>query len=337
MELIKEGKTKLYVYTGKISKKMEVFYNPMKKLDRDINVEIIKILKPNNFLDLMAGSGARGIRIANECGTRVILNDLNPNAVKLIEKNAKLNNVKVEIKNQDANKLLINSNEKYDFIDVDPFGSPIYFIENAINKLKNGKYLSVTSTDVSPLYGSSNKRCIKRYGAISLKTFFSREIGLRILIGSIMRIASMYEKYAEPIVSFFDRYYYRVYFKVYRKNKIPDVGFLFYDEKSLERKICQIDNFKCFKGKIAGPLYIGKLGRREILEKINGFKIIDLLKEEIDFPPFYYNTTEFAMNLNKTEIKLSKLEKNLSSFSRTHFDPKGFRTFDKIEKIKELF
>ena len=337
MELIKEGKTKLYVYTGKISKKMEVFYNPMKKLDRDINVEIVKILKPNNFLDLMAGSGARGIRVANECGTRVILNDINPNATKLIQKNAKINDVKVEIKNEDANKLLVNSEEKYDFIDIDPFGSPIYFIENSINKIKNGKYLSITSTDVSPLYGSSNKRCIKRYGAVSLRTPFSREIGLRILIGSVMKIASRYEKYAEPIVSFFDRYYYRVYFKVYRKNKIPEIGFLFYNEKTLERNISEMKEFKCFKGKMAGPLYIGKLGKREIIEKIKGFKIIDLLKEEIDFPPFYYTTTELARNLKKQEIKISKLEKNLSSFSRTHFDPKGFRTFENIEKIKGLF
>ena len=337
MELIQEGETRLYVHTGKISKKMEVFYNPMKKLDRDLNVEIVKILKPNNFLDLMGGSGARGIRIANECNVKVILNDINPNAIKLMEKNSKLNNVKVEIKNEDANKLLINSDIKYDFIDIDPFGSPIYFIENAINKIRNGKYLAITSTDVSPLYGSSKKRCIKRYGAIPLKSPFSREVGLRILIGSIMKIASRYEKYAEPIISFFDRYYYRVYFKIYRKNKLPNIGFLFYNEKNLERKICDMNDFECYKGKIAGPLYLGKLGRKDLLDKIKNFKIIDLLKEEIEFPPFYYTTTEIAKKLNKPEIKMSKLKEGLSSFSRTHFDPKGFRTFDKIKKVEELF
>ena len=53
MELITEGNTKLWVYKGKISKQMEVFYNPAKKFDRDTNVELVKILKPKKFLDLL--------------------------------------------------------------------------------------------------------------------------------------------------------------------------------------------------------------------------------------------------------------------------------------------
>ncbi len=335
MELITEGETKLWVYTGKISKEMEVFYNPAKKFDRDTNVELVKILKPKKFLDLLAASGARGIRIAKETGTEVYLNDLNSKAVELIKKNAKENGVEVKVFNEDANKLLVNLEEKFDFIDIDPFGSPIYFIENVIPKLTNGGYLAVTATDVAPLYGSAPKRCLMRYSAQSYKLPFSREVGLRILIGAIQRIVSKYEKYAEPIFSFFGGYYYRVYFKVYRKNRPAKLAYLSYS--NLERKIFEIPIEEVKKGTVVGPLYIGNLNRKEILEKINyEHKVIELLKEECCKQPFYYTTSEIAKQLHVSEVGFSKL-KDLEGFSRTHFDPKGFRTSENIEEIKRRF
>ncbi len=335
MELIEEGKTKLWVYTGKISKQMEVFFNPAKKFDRDTNVELIKILKPRNFLDLLAASGARGIRIANETGTEVYLNDLNPKAVELMKKNAKENGVEVKIFNEDANKLLVNLDQKFDFIDIDPFGSPIYFIENAIPKLTNGGYLAITATDVAPLCGSAPKRCLMRYSAQSYRVPFSREVGLRILIGAVQRIVSKFEKYAEPIFSFFGGYYYRVYFKIYRKNKPSDLAYVSY--LNLERNIFKFPIKEIKEGIVLGPLYIGELNRKDILQKIDyEHKTIELLKEECGKPPFYYTTSEIAKHLHTSEVSFSKL-KDLENFSRTHFDPKGFRTSENLEEIKKRF
>ncbi len=335
MELITEGNTKLWVYRGKISKQMEVFYNPAKEFDRDTSVELVKILKPKTFLDLFAASGARGIRIANETDASVYLNDLNPKAVDLIRKNAKENGVDVKIFNEDANKLLVNLDEKLDFIDIDPFGSPIYFVENAIQKIRNGGYLGITATDVAPLYGSAPKRCLMRYGAYSYKVPFSREVGLRILIGAIQRIVSKYDKYAEPIFSFFGGYYYRVYFKLYRKNKPADLGFLSY--KDLAREIFPFPVKTICSTNLIGPLYLGNLNKKYVLNKIKyEHKIISLLKEECCKQPFYYTTSEIAKALHVSEVKISKLE-TLENFSRTHFDPKGFRTSENLEKIKRIF
>ncbi len=338
MELLEEGKVKFYTYKGKISREMEVFFNPAKKLDRDLNVEIIKIIRPRNFLDLMAATGIRGLRIAkNFPNIEVILNDINKKAYDLMKKNAEINNLKVRIFNEDASKFLINSEEKFDYIDIDPFGSPIYWIEDAVRKLTNGGYLAITSTDLAPLVGSAKKKCLLRYSSVPLKSPFSREVGIRILIGAVQRIVAKYNKYAEPIFSFFGGYYYRVYFKIYRKNKVPDVGFLFYDRNSLERKFCRIDEFKNFDGDFSGPLYLGKLWRKELVNKIGGFKIVDLIKEEMDFPPFYFTTYEFSSRFKSSEVSFSKLKKKLVDFSRTHFDPKGFRTNEKLEKIKRIF
>ena len=117
---------------------MHVFFNSVMKLNRDIAVEIIKnSFKKPKVLDLLAGTGAKGLRIANELpNSAVVLNDGNPHAAKLIKKNAKLNKLSVEVFNMSANKLLKSSRKKYDFIDIDPFGTPISFLEDSIKKLR---------------------------------------------------------------------------------------------------------------------------------------------------------------------------------------------------------
>ena len=113
-----EGETELLIPSDrKITKKDVVFFNPEMKLSRDLSVWIAKIVKPNNFLDLLAATGARGIRIASEAKVRnVVLNDRNPMAYELIKKNCKKNNLSLDVRCQDANQLL--SEERFDFIDV---------------------------------------------------------------------------------------------------------------------------------------------------------------------------------------------------------------------------
>ena len=94
---IVEGKTRLLIpEKGKFGKteagklrKPPVFYNPRMKLNRDICCAVVGVLKEKEeikFLDLLAGSGAKGIRIANEVGCKVHLNDANEKACELIKK-----------------------------------------------------------------------------------------------------------------------------------------------------------------------------------------------------------------------------------------------------------
>ncbi len=126
-KIIEENKIKLFVQKIKIpTKKMEVFYNADMVFDRDISEAICSIFKPKKICDCMAASGARGLRYASELKeSEVVLNDKNINSVNIIKKNAELNKLKVRIENEDANTIL--RKEKFDFIDIDPFGSPIYF------------------------------------------------------------------------------------------------------------------------------------------------------------------------------------------------------------------
>ena len=61
------------------------------ELSRDLSIVIAELVKPKIAGDVMAGCGARGIRIVNELKYQVWLNDLNPQAYQLIKKNSELN------------------------------------------------------------------------------------------------------------------------------------------------------------------------------------------------------------------------------------------------------
>ena len=86
--IIVEGKTKLSVPDVlTVTKKDEVFYNPKMEVNRDISVSVIQAFLKNyrreEFLicDPLGGSGARGLRYANELELKDgnVSTDVNPN------------------------------------------------------------------------------------------------------------------------------------------------------------------------------------------------------------------------------------------------------------------
>ncbi|MEM4264071.1 MAG: tRNA (guanine(10)-N(2))-dimethyltransferase, partial [Candidatus Woesearchaeota archaeon] len=66
---IKEGSCTIYAPTGKISKKLPVFYNPDMKLNRDISILLLKSISipiQLRIADILAGTGVRSIRLLKE-------------------------------------------------------------------------------------------------------------------------------------------------------------------------------------------------------------------------------------------------------------------------------
>jgi len=133
---------------GKI-RKAEVFYNPVMEIERDISIlafqshqkEIGKNIK---ICDLMTGCGARGIRYALEIKgiKKVIINDLNPSAISLAKRNVIRNKIdkKVRLKCFDSNVILNKyamPRNRFDIIDIDPFGSPAPYLDSAVRAIKN--------------------------------------------------------------------------------------------------------------------------------------------------------------------------------------------------------
>ena len=216
LETISEGKITIDVPSQKhykLDSKMPVFFNPIMKKNRDLNVIFLRALgkKRLRVLDLLSGTGVRGLRLAAEVpNTAVTCNDFSRNAVKLIEKNTKKNKLKVVVENKPAN-LLLAELKSYDFLDIDPFGSPVNFLDAAIKRLSPHAILAVTATDTSALCGTYPKACLRKYGSRPLRNEFMHETGIRILIKKIQEVAAQYDVGLVPVFGHSSDHYMRVY------------------------------------------------------------------------------------------------------------------------------
>jgi len=110
--------------------KAPVFYNPVMEMNRDFAVVTLQVFQRSIGRSLvvcepLAGCGVRGIRFAVEVENveRVVLNDINPEAFKLMTFNVKENNLaeKIEVQSTDANLLLslhAAPKKRFDYIDI---------------------------------------------------------------------------------------------------------------------------------------------------------------------------------------------------------------------------
>ena len=153
-----------------------VFFNRRMELNRDATILLLKELLPDQYLDLMAATGVRALRVANECGIPVVANDRNHESVLLLRTNALRLGLPVRVVNRDANALC--STERFETVDLDPFGSPAPFLDSAIRSSR--RYLFVTATDTAPLCGAHLKAGMRRYAAVPMNTDYHPEVGLRL-------------------------------------------------------------------------------------------------------------------------------------------------------------
>lgn len=138
------------------------FYNPKMMLCRDIGVAMTSALGIDEYLDALSASGIRGMRVAREVGTeRVTLNDFDPRAVQLMQRNVARNDLDCMITDKDANVLM--HQEHFQAIDLDPFGSPSPYLSAASRSARS--YLFITATDTAPLCGAHLKSGIRKYMA----------------------------------------------------------------------------------------------------------------------------------------------------------------------------
>jgi tRNA (guanine26-N2/guanine27-N2)-dimethyltransferase len=283
---IQEGKIKLHVPKGyKLDSNMPVFYNPVQVLNRDISILLLNSIersseRPFRVLDLLSASGARGLRIKNEVKScKVTLNDYKKESVKLIKKNAKLNKLSVTVENKSANVLLTELNT-YDYIDLDPFGTPVPFLDAAIKRLSPHAIIGVTATDTSALCGAASKACLRKYSSKPLRNEFMHETAIRILIKKCQEVAAQYDVTLIPIFSHSSNHYVRVYLqKCGGAKKADEVlkqhGWILYCTKCCWRKT-STDLLKeknsCPKCKTkletAGKIWLGALWDRKLVKKM---------------------------------------------------------------------
>jgi tRNA (guanine26-N2/guanine27-N2)-dimethyltransferase len=358
---------------------MEVFYNPKSELNRDITVVALQVFISHykktkvRVCTPLAGTGVRPIRIAKEVSEieKVIAGDANPQAVRLIERNMNLNDVKdlVEVFHKEANQLLgefVSIQERFDVIDIDPFGSPRGFFDASFRALRPPAMLCLTATDMPVLVGIRRRTCIKRYAAIPLKTEYAHELAVRILMGCAVREAAARNIGLAPLLSFSVDHYVRLYCVAKEGDantwkSFSQLGFITQCNGCGQRKISKglipesvfCNQCKSEDTQVVGPLWIGKLGDRKFVEKMyqildtfalgkrrRVFSLLNTILAEVDGPPTYYDLHQLADKLNIPVPPFQKVIEKLSALGefcvRTHFSNHAIRTSANEQTLRQI-
>ncbi len=386
-EIVEEGKVnvlvpKLEAYSKKGWKcapsKAPVFYNPVMELNRDLAVLALQVHQKMlgreiSVCEPLTGCGVRGIRFATEVEgvKKILLNDINMEAAKLAHFNVKKNGLTdcISVASEDANLFLsryAKPRKRFDFIDVDPFGSPAPYLDSSVRALHNDGLLALTATDMAPLCGVYPKACLRKYGGKSLRTEYCHELAVRLLIGCLTMMAAKHEMGVEIRSSYVSDHYTRVYSKLSRGAKLADesikkMGYIlhcfscFHRETSegivtpLKRECVECGSTLDF----AGPLWLGKISdgdfchsmkkgveNRRLKQEKRIFKLLSLIQDEAEAPITYYVIDKICDKLDLPTPSLIGVVKELrrANFQAilTHFNTKGLKTNAPAKAMKEV-
>ncbi|MGA9140255.1 MAG: tRNA (guanine(10)-N(2))-dimethyltransferase [Methanocella sp.] len=355
MPQIKEGQVTIEMGEG-------VFYNPRMEMNRDISVACVASMPAvKTYVDAMAASGIRGIRVKKEVPREldVTVNDWDAGAFQLLQQNAVLNDVAVNVSNRGANTLL--SCTQFDYVDLDPFGTPAPYIDSTCRAAKVA--MAVTATDTAPLCGAHLHAGMRRYAARPVKTEYYHEVGLRILLGKVVREQAKYDKAVRPLLCHATEHYVRLYLEVqhgviFADRMVDQMGFLVHCFK------CHSHSFlngltvnapeRCpvcgGKAQIGGPMWLGDTKDDGFVDSVietietgpfgkkeRALRMLRIIRDEIDVP-MYYDHHILCRDLKATPTTIGVLIDALRAqgfrASRTHYSGTGFKTDAPVNEIK---
>ncbi len=340
---IQEGSAVITVSTEKkISKKLPVFYNPVMKTNRDLSIAVLNAWEKEQLqiADPFAATGVRSIRFLKELSKKKIknisLNDYSEKAIKHIKENLKKNKLdkdkKITVTNNEADIFFLESNG-FDYIDIDPFGSPVHFLDAACKRLSRDSILAITATDTSALAGTFPKVCRRMYDAVPLHGSIMHEVGLRILIRKCQLAAAPYDKALTPLFSYFKDHYMRIFFHC-RKGR-----------SRVDEILKQLGTFE-YEGKNVGPLWKGALWDAGVLQKLQtdqekSAAFLEIIKKEasiqtIGFYDIHAFCKKYHLAIPRTAALIEAIQQTDVPVARTHFSDTGIRTTIGEEELKKI-
>ncbi|WP_148882185.1 tRNA (guanine(10)-N(2))-dimethyltransferase [Thermococcus aciditolerans] len=367
---VREGLAKILVPKAERIYDAPVFYNPVMALNRDISVLAVGVLTPRTVLDALSATGIRGIRYTLETpAEEVWLNDINPDAFNLILENVRLNlgvdgerigekrfsfgeEKRVVANLDDANRLMAEKFRYFDFLDLDPFGSPLEFLDTALRSVRRRGILAVTATDTGVLCGAYRHACRRKYLAEPIRGELCHEAGLRILIGTVVRYAAKYDLGVEVLLAYYRDHYFRAFLRLKSGAKKADgsiegLGYLWQDENG---RFEYENSFLPRKPGSYGPLWLGPLKSQGFVDDMlklawehplahkKTLPFLETLAGELD-TPFHYDTHALARRNNLQVGKLAEIIEILRdkgySATRTHFSPMALKTDAPFEEVLE--
>lgn len=175
------------------------------------------------ILDALAATALRSIRYVKEIpGVKeVVVNDLDEAAVQAAQRNIDFNQVdssKIRVQQGDAISAMHTSSaskQRFDVIDLDPYGSAAPFLDAAVQCVEEGGLLCVTCTDMGVLSGGHPETCYAKYGSMPTKGKYLHEMALRIVLHALEAQANRYRRHIVPVLSLSIDFYVRLFVRVF--------------------------------------------------------------------------------------------------------------------------
>ncbi|MDG6991229.1 MAG: hypothetical protein JRM99_07410, partial [Nitrososphaerota archaeon] len=306
--------------------------------------------------DAMAGVGARGVRVASEVEgvSQVAMVDFNPHALRLAKRSAALNRVarKCSYVGAETSSYLYSRfgrDQRFDCVDVDPFGTPVRQLQAALSATADGGILSLTATDTAVLCGVHQATCARRYGSFPLNNSFHHETGIRILLAAIARSGASIDIGVAPVAAHSTRHYLRVYVRVLpgaskAESSLGGLGHLSWCPAcgDVRGSGGQAEGCRACgrRTKVAGPVWMGAVAeeplvvaaKKEALGRglVQAAEVLGSLLGANEFPPWSFDIDGVCSELKVSTVSELAVYRNLLQgghrVMRTPFEKTGMKT-----------
>lgn len=340
--MIEEGSVTLPIDVPEtVRRDMSPFYNPKMRLNREVTMAVLGRESGVDAFFPLSGTGIRALRILKEQDVfdSVVVNDINQHFPSRFRSYADRNNVDlsdVSVRQGDARSLPYDL-RSYDFVEIDPFGSPNKFLDSAVQELRDDGLLALTATDTAPLSGTYPTTCQRKYWASPLRCTAMHEYGLRILIRKVQLVAAQHQRALRPVVSYAEDHYFKVIFRCEKSKSSADAILREHDVVTEE-------------GEPVGPLWTGRLLQEDVLDDVClGFDVSDRTEEfletlagesavnSIGFVDIHDLASELGLSGPPAiDDVVNSLQDEGITARRTHLSSTGLKVDASFERVKKV-
>lgn len=319
-------------------------------LDRDLTVAVVRASRTlpsreGRGWETNAATGVRGLRLLAEGGRFGTFRLSEASEVSFATLAANCGRYSgARAVREDARSAVFPQGPEFDYVDIDPYGSPVPFVAAGLAALRPGGTLAVSATDMMVLAGAQPRAARRLYGADPVRGRLGTEGAVRILLGHLVGAVRAAGRDARVLLAYVGDHHVRVFLEVGPATgaQVP-VGSL--DPAAFSGPPLGTH------GRV-GPLWLGGLGEPELLERLAvpptaaspgplGV-LLGLLREEVRVPaPFYYegNALAAALQLERPPGVVPLIEGlRAAGFRacRTHVRPEGIRTDAPRQDVERL-
>jgi tRNA (guanine26-N2/guanine27-N2)-dimethyltransferase len=251
--------------------------------------------------------------------------------------------------------------QAFDVVDVDPFGTPMPFVDAAVNGTR--ELLCLTATDTAPLCGAHFRSGVRSYATVPHNTEYHAEMGVRVLLSAVVRVAARHDVAAEPVLTHASDHYVRTYLDLERGARAADacvdeLGFVYHCQHCLwrdaQRRLIADAPAACPHCgedlQVAGPLWLARSCDRDfvaaVAEEISAEMgtadrapdLLATIRAELDTPTHYEQprlTKRWGRGATAMEEFLERVREAGFAASRTHYGGTTFKTDADVAAIRE--